>query len=859
MALPTPITVTGTYLKMDGSPEEGSVVFRSRATVSHELSEDVMSPSEKMVELDVAGSFSIEVPSTDDPDWTPDDWTYKISVNLSESVSTFNARIPYDSPGGTISISTLIPVPSSQGSSGAYAPLGHSHSSYVEDSTVTAKGDILVATAPGVVSKIPVGTNGQVLKAASGQTTGLQWAAESGGGGAVDSVNGETGVVVLDKTDIGLGNVDNTSDAGKPVSTAQQTALDLKANLASPTFTGTVSGVTKSMVGLGNVDNTADTAKPVSTAQQTALDLKANLASPTFTGTVGGITKSMVGLGNVDNTADTAKPVSTAQQTALDGKSDTSHNHDSIYVRRDISTTKGDVLVASGSGTFVRLGVGTNGQVLKANSAATNGVEWGTDSTGGGGGGAVDSVNGQTGDVVLTKTDLSLGNVDNVQQQPIDADLTDIAALTASNDDIIQRKAGAWTNRTVAQFKSDLSLTKSDVGLSNVDNTSDSGKPVSTAQQTALDLKANLASPTFTGTVSGITKTMVGLGNVDNVQQQPLDSDLTSIADLTATNDDIIQRKAGAWTNRTVAQFKSDLALTKTDVGLGNVDNLQQQPIDSDLTAIAALSATNDDIIQRKSGAWTNRTVAQFKTDLTLTKSDVGLGNVDNTSDANKPVSTAQQTALNLKPNLKAWNGSSYSDISNGNLYVGGTSDPTVNNGDVWVDTQSATDFTVTNNLLVGGNLTVSGVGAKVTRVRSSNATARSTATMSADDVLTATLGLGTWIIRVSLFYLGSGTTADFQVSYTVPTGSLYNRSSFGILAASTATGAADKTINHQAAVAVGTGVVFATTTTADFAEETLVYNVTTSGTFAVSWARSGASETATLLAGSCFIAERIV
>ncbi|MFJ4626166.1 hypothetical protein [Streptomyces sp. NPDC088847] len=90
----------------------------------------------------------------------------------------------------------------------------------------------------------------------------------------------------ITKSMVGLGNVDNTADTGKPVSTAQQTALDLKANLASPTFTGTVSGITKSMVGLGNVDNTADTGKPVSTAQQTALDLKANLASPTFTGTV---------------------------------------------------------------------------------------------------------------------------------------------------------------------------------------------------------------------------------------------------------------------------------------------------------------------------------------------------------------------------------------------------------------------------------------------------------------------------------------------------------------------------------------------------------------------------------------------
>jgi len=90
----------------------------------------------------------------------------------------------------------------------------------------------------------------------------------------------------ITKTMVGLGDVDNTSDANKPVSTATQTALDLKAPLASPTFTGTVSGVTKAMVGLGSVDNTTDANKPVSTATQTALDLKSNLASPTFTGTV---------------------------------------------------------------------------------------------------------------------------------------------------------------------------------------------------------------------------------------------------------------------------------------------------------------------------------------------------------------------------------------------------------------------------------------------------------------------------------------------------------------------------------------------------------------------------------------------
>jgi hypothetical protein len=95
-----------------------------------------------------------------------------------------------------------------------------------------------------------------------------------------------TAVAALTKSSVGLANVDNTTDANKPVSTATQTALDLKAPLADPTFTGTVSGVTKTHVGLGNVDNTADADKPVSSATQTALNLKANLANPTFTGTV---------------------------------------------------------------------------------------------------------------------------------------------------------------------------------------------------------------------------------------------------------------------------------------------------------------------------------------------------------------------------------------------------------------------------------------------------------------------------------------------------------------------------------------------------------------------------------------------
>jgi len=55
----------------------------------------------------------------------------------------------------------------------------------------------------------------------------------------VTSVAGKTGVVTLVKADVGLTNVDNTSDANKPVSTAQQTALDSKANTTITVSAGT--------------------------------------------------------------------------------------------------------------------------------------------------------------------------------------------------------------------------------------------------------------------------------------------------------------------------------------------------------------------------------------------------------------------------------------------------------------------------------------------------------------------------------------------------------------------------------------------------------------------------------------------
>lgn len=68
---------------------------------------------------------------------------------------------------------------------------------------------------------------------------------------AVKSVAGKTGTVTLTKGDVGLSNVDNTSDANKPISNATQLALNLKANLASPAFTGTPTAPT-AIAGINN-------------------------------------------------------------------------------------------------------------------------------------------------------------------------------------------------------------------------------------------------------------------------------------------------------------------------------------------------------------------------------------------------------------------------------------------------------------------------------------------------------------------------------------------------------------------------------------------------------------------------------
>ena len=165
---------------------------------------------------------------------------------------------------------------------------------------------------------------------------------------------------ILNKSAVGLGNVDNTSDADKPISTATQTALDLKQNASTALALGETSstayrgdrgktaydhsqasgnphGTTKSDLGLGSVDNTADADKPVSTATQTALNLKATI-NPRVTSVASSATPSF-NIDSYDCLSITA--LATAITSMTSGLSGTASDFRPLIIRiKDNGTTR---------------------------------------------------------------------------------------------------------------------------------------------------------------------------------------------------------------------------------------------------------------------------------------------------------------------------------------------------------------------------------------------------------------------------------------------------------------------------------------------------------------------------------------
>ena len=462
------------------------------------------------------------------------------------------------------------------------------------------------------------------------------------------------------KTMVGLGSVDNTADTAKPVSTAQQTALDLKANLASPTFTGTVSGVSKSMVGLGSADNTSDANKPVSTATQTALDLKSNLASPTFTGTVSGISPTMVGLGNVDNTSDTSKPVSTAQQTALDLKAPLASPTFTGTVSGITKTMVGLGSVDNTADTAKPVSTAQQTALdLKANIASPTFTGTVTVPT------PISNTDASTKAYVDSTASTTTSNASTALTNH-EADTTNIHGIADTSILVTTTGTQTLTNKTLT---SPSGLVKGDVGLGNVDNTADTAKPVSTAQQTALDLKAPLASPTLTGTpiaptaAAGNNSTQIATtAYADAAVAAIVDSAPATLNTLNELSDALGDDANFATTTATAIGLKAPIAsptftgtvsgVTASMVGLGSVDNTADTAKPVSTAQQTALDLKAPIASPTFTGTVTIPTGASITAPTGLVKGDVGLGNVDNTSDANKPVSTAGQTALDLKANL---------------------------------------------------------------------------------------------------------------------------------------------------------------------------------------------------------------
>lgn len=221
-----------------------------------------------------------------------------------------------------------------------------------------------------------------------------------GGGGGVDSVNGRLGAVTLTSSDVGLDQVNNTSDADKPLSTAATAALaqrvqtvngigpDADGNVAVETGTGGVTSVNtrsgdvtlaKSDVGLDQVDNTSDTNKPVSTAQAAAIGGKytkpaagiptsdLNATAQSQLGKAGSAVQSVAGKSPDGNGAVSLLPADV-------GAAPTSHTHTVSQVSDMTSTGRGVATATTAAAARSVLGAGTgNGTVTKVNGVSPDG------------------------------------------------------------------------------------------------------------------------------------------------------------------------------------------------------------------------------------------------------------------------------------------------------------------------------------------------------------------------------------------------------------------------------------------------------------------------------------------------------
>lgn len=288
MTLPVSLdtrTVTGTIKKGDGSGEVGTVKF-TRTTVLTSTGEDMfITPWTDTATLDAQGYFEITVPVGTDPDWAPSGWSYQIDIETTGWKTRFNYTL---APGTTIDLSDMLPA-------GPVSPAV----SYIVASTMGQPG--------GPAGPLDV----------DGKVPAAQLPAGSGGG-AVDSVNGQTGVVVLDATDVGAAP---TSHAHAEADVTGLTAsLAGKAPTVHTHTTGQVTGLDTALAGKSDTGHTHAISNV--TGLQTALDGKQAAGSYAAASHTHG-TADVTGL----DTALAGKASTTDLTSGLAGKANTAHTH----------------------------------------------------------------------------------------------------------------------------------------------------------------------------------------------------------------------------------------------------------------------------------------------------------------------------------------------------------------------------------------------------------------------------------------------------------------------------------------------------------------------------------------------------
>ena len=501
---------------------------------------------------------------------------------------------------------------------------------------------------------------------------------------------------VLTKADIGLGNADNTSDLDKPISTATQAALDKLNEDLSRTITTHVENfnnphkVTKDQVGLGNVDNTADINKPVSIAQQAAIDAaKADMNSSisdlknkvenhiSNTSNPHQVNKEQVGLGKVDNTSDLEKPVSAPQQEAINavkesvndvGTDLSAHLTDYSNPHRVTKDQVGLGKVDNTSDLEKPISTATQDAL---NSLNTN-IELAKKEIGN------YTISGHkiSENPILTKDDVGLSNVDNTSDinKPISHLTQDALDALEAKIDSIGQTTDDGLKAHLADFNNPHKVTKDKIGLGNVENLSPSDYPISDATQEAINNVNDTLTELINNHISNsenphnVTKDQIGLGNVtDDAQVKRDEMGVPGGVATLGEDGKVPSSQLPSFVDDVLEYDSLDLFPETGEAGkiyVAKDTNITYRWSGTryiEISKSLALGETSSTAYPGDKGKDTTDKLtshlADFNNPHQVTKEQVGLGNVDNTADKDKPISDATQTALDeIKSSIESGN-----------------------------------------------------------------------------------------------------------------------------------------------------------------------------------------------------------